>query len=64
MMGEGDVYGLVEKKCAVCGKTFIPAPMHVYKRKHGSGGHTKWFCSYHCMLAWDKEHPRNYTTMK
>ena len=63
-MGEGDVYGLVEKKCAVCGKTFIPAPMHVYKRKPGSSGHTKWLCSYHCMLAWDKEHPRNYTTMK
>lgn len=64
MMGDGDVYGIIEKKCAICGKTFIPAPMHVYKRKHGSGGKTRWLCSYHCMLAWDKMHPRNYTTMK
>jgi len=63
-MGEGDVYGFTEKKCPICGKTFIPAPMHVYKRTTGSGGKTKWFCSYHCLLAWDKKHPRNYTTVK
>lgn len=60
-MGEGDVYGLTERKCPICGKVFFPAPMHVYKRMFG--GKTKWLCSYHCLLEWDKKHPRNYTTM-
>ena len=50
-MGKDDVYGLVEKKCPICGKTFIPAPMHVYKRNNCAGGRMKWFCSYHCMLG-------------
>lgn len=56
------IYGLEEKKCAVCGKVFIPAPLHVYKRM--LQGRTKWFCSYHCLVAWDREHRCNYTTMK
>lgn len=56
--------GLRECKCAVCGKSFIPAPMHVYKRTFGTGGHTKWLCSYHCLLEWDREHKRKYTSMK
>lgn len=63
-MGYGDIYGLTERKCAICGKMFIPAPMHVYKRTYGTGGRTKWLCSYHCLVARDKAHPCNYTTMK
>jgi uncharacterized OB-fold protein len=31
-MGKGDIYGLTERKCAVCGKMFVPAPQHAYKR--------------------------------
>lgn len=58
------IYGLEEKKCAICGKMFIPAPQHVYKRTYGTGGGTKWFCSYHCLVAWDRDHRCNYTTMK
>ena len=61
-MADGDVYGISEKKCPICGKKFIPAPLHVYKRSFT--GKTKWLCSYHCLLAWDKRHPRNYTTVK
>lgn len=56
------IYGLEDKKCAVCGKVFIPAPLHVYKRRHTNT--MRWFCSYHCLVAWYKEHRCNYTTMK
>ena len=35
---------LVESKCPVCKKTFIPAPQHVYKTANGQ----KLVCSYHC----------------
>lgn len=55
------IYGLEEKKCAVCGKVFIPAPLHVYKRHYSNL--IKWFCSYHCLVAWDKTHPRRYVNM-
>ena len=53
-----DCYGIVERKCPICGKVFIPAPLHAYKRAHG--GRMKWLCSYHCLLEWDKKHPRRY----
>ena len=37
--------------CPVCGKTFIPAPLHKYKiRIHGS---EKRVCSYKCMRNWE-----------
>lgn len=55
------IYGLDEKKCPVCGKVFIPAPLHVYKRHYSNL--IKWFCSYHCLSAWDKTHPRRYVNM-
>lgn len=38
-----------ERKCPICGKTFIPAPYHIYRR--GS----KWFCIWSCMLKYDRE---------
>lgn len=38
---------LVENKCPVCKKTFMPAPQHVYKTANGN----KLVCSYHCVLA-------------
>jgi hypothetical protein len=62
-MGYGDIYGLTEKKCPICGKMFIPAPMHVYKRYY-KNGRAKWLCSYHCLLEWDRAHPHNYNTIK
>ena len=58
-----DDIGLNGKKCAVCGKIFYPAPMHVYKRYFGSKYHIKWFCKYSCMLEWDRRHPRRYKTV-
>lgn len=37
------------KTCPICGKTFVPAPMHIYKIKYG-----KKVCSYHCMRKYEK----------
>lgn len=44
----------VERKCDHCGRTFVPAPYHAWKR---DPGRTYWFCSYTCMIAWDRENP-------
>lgn len=40
----------VEKECPICGKTFIPAPFHVYKTGQGEP-----ICSYHCLLAYQRK---------
>lgn len=34
---------LIEIKCSVCGKKFVPAPEHAYKKGE------KKLCSYTCM---------------
>ena len=34
--------------CPVCGKTFIPAPLHKYKIHHN-----KRVCSYKCLRKWE-----------
>lgn len=31
-----------EKVCATCGKTFIPAPQHIFVKNH------KWYCKWTC----------------
>jgi hypothetical protein len=36
---------LKEVICPVCGKSFIPAPMHVFKTPTGS-----YICAYSCVL--------------
>lgn len=35
------------RKCSICGKEFIPAPLHMYKIRN-SRGTTKMQCSYTC----------------
>ena len=37
-----EIWGGIEKKCAKCGKRFISAAEHIYK-KNG-----KWYCSWTC----------------
>ena len=54
---------LTERKCTHCGRTFVPAPYHAWKRVVGT--RTNWFCRYTCMTAWDRDNPhkkhiRNY----
>lgn len=39
---------IVECKCPVCKKIFVPAPMHVYKSSHTNG--ERYVCSWHCVL--------------
>lgn len=38
-----------ERDCPVCGKSFIPAPMHIYKIKYG-----QFVCLYKCRCAYEK----------
>ena len=45
MAGRPTVH-LIEVKCPVCGKSFIPYPEHVYKDKRNSG---KRVCSWSCV---------------
>ena len=37
------------RRCGQCGREFLPAPMHIYKRG------CVWFCKYSCMTAYDRE---------
>ena len=63
-MVDESVYGITERICPICGKAFIPAPLHVYKRNYGRPGRTKYFCKYSCMIAWDRAHPRKRQVIK
>lgn len=49
------------KKCSICGKEFLPAPMHMYKVKN-SHGRTKLQCSYTCYrkAGGDNGRPNRY----
>ena len=41
-----------ESTCPICGKKFIPAPEHVYRRRVRTS--LRYLCSYHCVLEYDK----------
>lgn len=45
-------YELETRKCEFCGKRFVPAIYHTYRRTTERA--TKWFCKYTCMTAYDK----------
>lgn len=40
-------------KCPICGKTFVPAPQHIYK--FTDKGRIKSVCSWGCMRAHEKK---------
>ena len=47
-----------DRKCPMCGKVFLLyEETWVYKRRlsHDS---TKYFCSWHCLQKFEKEHPK------
>ena len=44
-------------KCPVCGKTFVPAPYHVYKE--AGRAKTRKVCSYSCMLKAERKFEAN-----
>lgn len=39
--------GFSPRKCPICEKEFVPAPLHAYKTHRGKSG--KLVCSYTCM---------------
>lgn len=41
-------YSIVDIECPICGKNFVPAPMHIYNDSGYKGG--KPVCSYTCHL--------------
>lgn len=45
---------IVERVCPVCGRTFIPAPMHIYKENDMSG-HVRVVCSWPCLCAYRRQ---------
>lgn len=49
-------FPFVEKKCAECGKNFIPAIEHIFKDERD--GKTLWFCGYTCNCAFNRKHPK------
>ena len=49
-------YPFIERKCAVCGKNFVPAVEHVFKES--AHGRIKWFCGYNCNCKFDRAHPK------
>ena len=44
---------IMERKCPICGKNFIPAPYHRWEI--GYTVQHKLVCSYSCMRVWEKE---------
>lgn len=44
-------------KCKFCGTIFEAYPEYQYKRLKNDGRGYIWFCSHHCLRAWEK--PRN-----
>lgn len=45
-----------EQKCPVCGKKFLPAPMHVWKNENETNkAFQKLVCSYTCMRVTEKQ---------
>lgn len=53
---------LEERKCAHCGKIFVPAPYHIYKCED-ENGHLL-FCRYTCKLRYieQRDEQRNKRT--
>ena len=41
-----------QRECPVCGKSFIPVGMHIYRIKH------MYTCSYNCREKYRREHPK------
>ena len=50
-------YNFVNKICPVCGKNFVPAPMHIYKIRNKNKC-LNLVCTYGCMISWEKKHEK------
>jgi hypothetical protein len=47
---------LVDRVCAVCGRTFVPAPYHIFKRIIGTK--TFYYCGWNCFHKGEQEPKR------
>lgn len=56
---------IVVKTCPICGKRFVPAPMHIYHVD--TNGTRKYMCSYSCWKEAKRRKSvgyRSYTSIK
>ena len=51
----GETMNLIDRICPICGKNFIPAPLHIYKVQEKE---TLVFCSYTCWNKYLDKHER------
>lgn len=51
----GDTLRDTKRVCAVCGGEIYTTEEWVYKS--GVSNNMRWFCSWHCKRAYDREHP-------
>ena len=51
--------GRPPRVCAHCGRSFVPAKEHIFKRYVSVDKHKSlvWLCGYTCDTAWLREHP-------
>ena len=59
-----EYYGLVGRllKCPVCGKKFIPASQHIYKKKtrYQKDYKSRYVCSWGCQRKSEAEYEQKY----
>lgn len=48
-MKKRGTYEVQERKCPICGKTFLPAPLHIYKVNN------RLVCSWGCVRTYEKK---------
>lgn len=50
---ESKITELVEDICPICGKLYIPAPLHIYRVSNGRGGQ-KRVCKWSCVMEGER----------
>ena len=55
-MKNDKIIALMERKCPVCGKTFIVRYVKDYVYKTTYNSKTKVFCSWGCLRKYEKKH--------
>lgn len=49
-------YPFKELVCYVCGKTFVPAPFHIYNEERK--GKLNYICGYNCNCEFNRKNPK------
>lgn len=49
-------YPFRELECCVCGRTFIPAPFHIFNETRK--GKIYYICRYNCNCEFNRKHPK------